>query len=120
MATLLESSLLEAVGAEPRVWVLGGADVGDPIVITATTVTVPNDCRRADVEDATASLRACRVELAFADLISVATITDPDMILDIVMLVGFILRSSARAATKTVVLNVITLPATVNVAKTIG
>jgi len=118
MEVLLESSLLEAPAA--RVRVLVGADVADAVVITATTVTVPTVCRRADVLDATATLTACRVELAFADLISVATITDPEDTLFIVMSVVFNFRSSARAAMKAVRLNVLTLPLTVKVAATIG
>ena len=62
-----------------------GADVEDVVVITALTLTEPTVNRRADVEDATATSTAARVELAFAEGISVATITDPAVKLITVM-----------------------------------
>jgi len=98
---------------------LGGA-VGDATAITALTDTPPTFCWRADVADAIAISIAVRVKLAFAERISVATITDPAVILFMVMSVVCNFRSFARAARKAVALKVLRVPATVKVAATIG
>jgi len=96
---------------------LGGA-VGDATAITALTDTPPTFCWRADVADATATSIAVRVKLAFAEWISVATITDPAVRLIIVMSAVFNFKSSARAAMKLILLKVLMEPATVKFAAT--
>ena len=96
---------------------LGGA-VGDATAITALTDTPPTFCWRADVADATAISIAVRVKLAFAEWISVATITDPAVRLIMVMSAVFNFKSSARAAMKVILLKVLMEPATVKFAAT--
>jgi len=96
---------------------LGGA-VGDATAITALTDTPPTFCWRADVADATATSIAVRVKLAFAEWISVATITDPAVRLIMMMSAKFIFKSSASAAMKVILLKVLMEPATVKFAAT--